>query len=40
MSDRDIPEEAAQQFLADTAGPRLRINESDRRTPSATHGYR
>lgn len=39
MSDLDIPEDVAQQFLADTAGPRLRINESDHRTPSATHGY-
>lgn len=40
MSDLDVPEDAAQQFFSDTVGPRLRITETDRRTPSSAYGYR
>jgi len=40
MSDLDVPESTAEQFLTDTAGSRLRVTETDRRTPSATPGYR
>lgn len=40
MSDLGIPEDCAVGFLEDTAGPRLKVTETDRRTPSAAHGYR
>jgi len=39
MSDVGVPEDFAVSFLENTAGPRLRVTETDRRTPSATHGY-
>lgn len=34
MSDLDVPEDTAVRFLAETAGPRLQITETDRRTPA------
>lgn len=40
MSDLDVPEDVAQEFLSDTAGPRLEIKEDDRRPEYAARGYR